>query len=289
VKQGRLGRRVSNARDKLHAIKRRWLAYGQDVVIHVPQGDRRADGEQRSPTGGRLAEVSKYSVRNKKILRIREFFRLNFGDSILRLTAHSLRAGAGVAGPKVRKVGMARQIASGDFATNVLPHLDAGYNLARWIVRNDDDAKDIVQESAVRAITYYGKCRVGNARNWFLQIVRNVALDALRRKNAVVAIPIDAGSNGRDDRLRSVEGFVDPGDNPESALIRDQQRRQVDDMIASLPVDLREVLVLRELEAMAYKEIADVTGSPVGTVMSRLWRARRMMAAKAVPLRSVQS
>jgi RNA polymerase sigma-70 factor, ECF subfamily len=184
---------------------------------------------------------------------------------------------------------MAHQIASGDFEATVLPHLDAGYNLARWIVRNDDDAKDIVQESAIRAITYYGKCRVVNARNWFLQIVRNVALDSLRRRNAVVAISIDARSNGRGDRRWSAGDFADSGDDPESALIRDQQRRQVDDMIASLPVDLREVLVLREFEDMAYKEIADVTGSPVGTVMSRLWRARRMMAAKAAPLRAAQS
>jgi RNA polymerase sigma factor (sigma-70 family) len=184
---------------------------------------------------------------------------------------------------------MARQIASGDFETTVLPHLDAGYNLARWIVRNDDDAKDVMQESAIRAITYFGKSRVGNARNWFLQIVRNVALDALRRKNAVVAISIEAGSNGCEDRQLSVGGLVDPSDDPENALIRDRERRQIDNMMASLPVDLREVLVLREIEEMAYKEIADVTGSPVGTVMSRLWRARRMMAAKAAPLRAAQS
>ncbi|HZU90810.1 MAG TPA: sigma-70 family RNA polymerase sigma factor [Stellaceae bacterium] len=160
-------------------------------------------------------------------------------------------------------------------STVVLPHLDAAYNLARWIMGGAEDAEDVVQEAMVRAITYFPSFRGGNARAWLLQIVRNTAYSALRAKRGAPLVPLaDEVGDGEDPGTE----LVDPADDPEVALIRARDRRRVDALLERLPLGLRETLVMRELEGLSYREIAEITDVPIGTVMSRLWRARRWLA-----------
>jgi RNA polymerase sigma factor (sigma-70 family) len=157
-----------------------------------------------------------------------------------------------------------------EFERLVLPHLDAAYNLARWLVRDPACAEDVVQEAMLRALRYHAGLR-GEAKPWLLQIVRNVAYAAIAGRRKAAEMPFD-------DEEHIV---ADPADNPEAALTRHQERQHLDDALAALPDELRECLVLRELEEMSYKEIAQVTGVAIGTVMSRLWRARRALQARA--------
>jgi RNA polymerase sigma-70 factor (ECF subfamily) len=162
------------------------------------------------------------------------------------------------------------------FAAVALPHLDAAHNLARWLTGSAAEAEDVVQEAMVRALTYFPGFRGDNARAWILQIVRNAAYAALKARGAARAVPL--GEEGDDP---GAVQLADPGDDPEVALIRTRERQRLDALIERLPVELRETLVLRELEEMAYRDIARVTGAPIGTVMSRLWRARRMLVRAA--------
>ena len=152
-----------------------------------------------------------------------------------------------------------------DFDQTVLPHLDAAHNLARWLVRDASLAEDVVQEAMLRAWSNYAAFRGGDARPWLLRIVRNAAYDLLasRRAGPQAALP--------------AEDPADPADDPEAALTRRQAVAAMEHALAALPIDLRECLVLRELEEFSYKEIAQVVGVPVGTVMSRLWRARQAL------------
>jgi RNA polymerase sigma-70 factor (ECF subfamily) len=167
---------------------------------------------------------------------------------------------------------MASQLVSESFESVVMPHLDAAYNLARWLMRGREDAQDVVQDSMVRALTYYPSFRGENPRGWLLQIVRNAAYASMSLNRGIIAVPLETPAG---EEL----GLSDPGDNPEVALTREQDRRKVGRLLASLPVELREVLLLREMEEMSYKEIAAITDTPIGTVMSRLWRGRRLLAA----------
>jgi len=164
-----------------------------------------------------------------------------------------------------------------DFEGLVLPHLDAAYNLARWLVRDPVAAEDVVQEAAVRALTYFASFRGDNARGWFLQIVRNAAYASLKLDRGLRTVPLATG----DDTVAAVPEPVDPADNPEHTLLKTQAHAGLDRLLAGLPVELRETIVLRELEELAYKDIAQITDVPIGTVMSRLWRARRLLAAAA--------
>jgi RNA polymerase sigma-70 factor (ECF subfamily) len=156
-----------------------------------------------------------------------------------------------------------------EFEAVVLPHLDAAHNLARWLMRDSAAAEDVLQEAMLRALTYFASFRGANPRGWLLQIVRNTAYTSL--KPVPESVPADAV----EDELVSAE------DDPEAALIHTEGRRRADRLIAALPVELRETLVLRELEELSYKEIAEITRAPIGTVMSRLWRARRMIVDAA--------
>jgi RNA polymerase sigma-70 factor (ECF subfamily) len=161
-----------------------------------------------------------------------------------------------------------------EFARLALPHLDAAYNLARWLLRDPVAAEDVVQDAMLRALTYFASFRGTNARAWLLQIVRNAAHDRLAagaRAREVPLMPFD------DEDEAPVHEPADPADDPEAALSRRQDRAALGEALAALPVELRECLVLRELEEMSYRDIAQVTGVPVGTVMSRLWRARRAL------------
>ena len=151
------------------------------------------------------------------------------------------------------------------FEHEILPHLDSAYNLARWLTRNEHDAQDIVQEAYIRAYRFFDNFRGGRTRPWLLKIVRNTCYTWLHqnRKNGAFA-ELDENQSGPDP-LRP---------NPEAALIKKERNTMLRDALERLPRQLREVLILRELEGLSYKEIAKITGRPVGTVMSRLSRAR---------------
>ena len=152
----------------------------------------------------------------------------------------------------------------------MLPHLDAAYNLARWLMRDREAAEDVLQEAMVRALTYFASFKGVNPRAWLLQIVRRTAYGSMSLNRGMETVPIED-----DDRTPAA------GDDPEAALLRSRECRQVRRMIAALPVELRETLVLREFEELSYKEIAEATQTPIGTVMSRLWRARQLLAQAA--------
>jgi len=155
------------------------------------------------------------------------------------------------------------------FERVVLPHLDSAHNVARWLVRDASLAEDVVQDAMLRALSYYAGFRGGDARPWLLQIVRNVAYNALAKRTQRAETSLEDDAPARD--------APDPADDPEAALARLQDLRQLDRALAALPAELRECVVLKELEELSYKEIAQVTGVPIGTVMSRLWRARQAL------------
>ncbi len=162
------------------------------------------------------------------------------------------------------------------FAAVALPHLDAAFNLARWLTGSRADAEDVVQEAMVRALTYFPTYRGGSGRAWILQIVRNTAygaLNARRNERRVEHTGADAAAR--------MESIPDLAEDPGEALIRSHDLKRIDSLIERLPLELRETLVLRELEDLSYREIAQITAAPIGTVMSRLWRARRLLAQGA--------
>ena len=147
----------------------------------------------------------------------------------------------------------------------VLPHLDSAYNLARWLVGNSDDAEDVVQEAYVRAFQYSHGFRGGDARAWLLTIVRNTSYRWLRKTRAYERVA------EFDEEIHS--SGVETS-NPEHLLLRKADGHLIEKALSVLPVRFREILVLRELEELSYKEIAVVMGMPMGTVMSTLSRAR---------------
>jgi RNA polymerase sigma-70 factor (ECF subfamily) len=160
------------------------------------------------------------------------------------------------------------------FEQVVLPHLNAAYNLARWLVRDPTLAEDVVQDATVRALSYFGSYRGGDGRAWLLRIVRNTACSTIAARTAAAMGSLDTeGADGEPSALQT----VDPADDPEAALAHREDLGMLDRALAALPLELRECLILRELEQLTYKEVAQVTGLPIGTVMSRLWRARRAL------------
>jgi RNA polymerase sigma-70 factor (ECF subfamily) len=157
---------------------------------------------------------------------------------------------------------------TGDFQQTVLPHLDAAYNLARWLTRNEQAAEDLVQDSYVRALQSFGGFRGGDARAWILAIVRNTCYTWLA-KNKAHAPVVEFN-----DEIETADAeALDP------ALLaaRSSDGEAVRKALEELAPEFREVVVLRELEGLSYHEIADVAGVPVGTVMSRLSRARKRL------------
>ena len=153
---------------------------------------------------------------------------------------------------------------SARFASLVLPHLDAGYNLARWLLHDAHDAHDATQEACVRALRSIGNVRGDEARPWFLTIVRHACYDWINR-------------NPRPGAETEAEVLADPEAGPLQSVIRKAESGALAAAIAALPLPYREVIVLRELEGMTYLEIAHVADIPIGTVMSRLARARRLL------------
>jgi RNA polymerase sigma-70 factor (ECF subfamily) len=155
------------------------------------------------------------------------------------------------------------------FEERILPHLDAAYNLARWLTRDAHDAEDVVQEACVRALRYIKSLQGGDARAWFLTIVRNAFYDWIAR-NRPSEVVSDDGT--------ILDVVEDPAAaDPQQAAIVNAEMRGLADAVAALPLQFREVLVLRELEGLSYKQIARVADVPIGTVMSRLARARALL------------
>jgi RNA polymerase sigma factor (sigma-70 family) len=154
------------------------------------------------------------------------------------------------------------------FEKAVLPHLDAAYNLARWLLRNDADAEDVVQEAYLRAFKFFGGFHGEDGRAWLLGIVRNTSYTWLQRnRSPELNMPLD-------DEQHEAEG----NDlNPEELLLQKADAQMLRQAVEKLPIEFREVLVLRELDEMSYKQIAAVADLPLGTVMSRLARARKRL------------
>lgn len=157
---------------------------------------------------------------------------------------------------------------AGSFEQVVLPHLDAAYNLARWLVRNSHDAEDVVQEAYLRAFRFFGGFRGGNARAWLLKIVRNTSYSFLE-----INRPADLGVEF-DEKLHTPEAATP---DAEAALLQSVESQLLRASLEQLPVHFRELLILRELEGLSYKEIAAMTEVPIGTVMSGLARARAQL------------
>ena len=156
-------------------------------------------------------------------------------------------------------------IQTGSFDEIILPHLDAAHNLARWLVRGRDDAEDVVQEACLQAFRYFATFRGGNARAWLLKIVRNTAFRWLQKSRAQqFAIEFNEAIHSEESEAL----------NPEFLLLQGADTQLLEQAMNHLPDRLREVLMLRELEGLSYKEIAEVAGVPIGTIMSTLFRAR---------------
>jgi RNA polymerase sigma-70 factor (ECF subfamily) len=156
------------------------------------------------------------------------------------------------------------------FEVQVLPNLNAGYTLARWLLRSEQDADDVMQDALLRAFRGFDGYRGGDARLWLLAVVRNACwsfLEARRGRRETAVYEEDE------------HGHRSPGrdETPEVLLLRSAQQRELEEAVAALPAEHREALVLREVEGLSYKEIAQVARIPIGTVMSRLSRARKQV------------
>lgn len=152
------------------------------------------------------------------------------------------------------------------FEEVTLPHITAAYNLARWIMRNDHDAQDVVQEAYLRALKFFGGFHGGDGRPWLLRIVRNTCYTWLRQNRSA-----ELATDVPEDEMIALESG-DP--DPEMQMLKKGNAELLQQALEGLPVEFREVIVMRELEGLSYKEIADIADIPIGTVMSRLARAR---------------
>jgi RNA polymerase sigma-70 factor, ECF subfamily len=156
------------------------------------------------------------------------------------------------------------------FERTILPHLDDAYTLARYLLRDEHDAQDVVQDAVLRALRYFEGYRDGDARAWLLTIVRNCCLTWQRRhRTDRLAVPFAD---------EAAEQLSDP-EQADTLAIERSERAVLERVLATLPTEFREVIVLREIEDLSYKEISEVVGVPIGTVMSRLARARKRLAA----------
>jgi RNA polymerase sigma-70 factor (ECF subfamily) len=163
------------------------------------------------------------------------------------------------------------------FELLAMPHLDAAYNLARWLTHDDHDAQDVVQEATMRAMRYIHGLRAESARSWLLQIVRNTFYTWLKTNRPSERVVLDDFDESSQDFPASA------ADEPHVIAVRKSDRDQLNAAIAALPVAYREVLVLRELEDLSYSDIARIAEIPIGTVMSRLARARGLLRVALTP------
>jgi RNA polymerase sigma factor (sigma-70 family) len=153
------------------------------------------------------------------------------------------------------------------FQRAILPHLDAAYNLARWLTHNDHDAEDVVQEASLRAYQFFDGFHGTDGRPWLLRIIRNTCYTWLERNRTVKPATLD----------EEIHPVVSPDPGPVSRLIQSEDRQLLSDALEELPAEYREVIVLRDLEGLSYKEVASVVSIPIGTVMSRLARGRERL------------
>jgi RNA polymerase sigma-70 factor (ECF subfamily) len=162
----------------------------------------------------------------------------------------------------------------GQFEDALLPHLDAAYNLARWLTGNDHDAEDVVQDAYVRALKFFDGYRGAGGRAWLLAIVRHTCYTWLHRNRGHEPLAVFD---------EEAHGVTDEAANPAALLLRKEDRELLRGAIEALPVEFREMVVLRDLEGLSYKEIAGVAEVPLGTVMSRLGRARERLREILTP------
>ena len=165
------------------------------------------------------------------------------------------------------------------FRELALPYLDDAYNFARWLTRSSQDAEDVVQDAYMRAFQYFDGFRGANPRAWILSIVRNSYYAWLRkaRSQATVPLAVDANNDFDEEGVYERELSDPDRDDAETALIKKTEATALRSFIAGLPSAFRETLVLREMEDLTYQQIAEITGVPIGTVMSRLARARGLL------------
>ena len=161
------------------------------------------------------------------------------------------------------------------FEAQVLPHLDAAYRFARWLSRSPADADDLVQEAVLRAFRGFDALRGSDVKAWLLTIVKNCHLTALKQQQRRGFVPLPEEHDVQDGHA-----MIATTPDPEGSSIRRDEARTLDQLMSALPEDQREVLVLREIEEMDYREIATVTNVPIGTVMSRLARARAALKTR---------
>jgi RNA polymerase sigma factor (sigma-70 family) len=153
------------------------------------------------------------------------------------------------------------------FEQTVMPHLNAAYNLARWLTRNGDDAEDVVQEAFLRAFRSFETLEGEDGRAWLLTIVRNTCFTWLKKRGERTAVEFD----------EQVHAAADEAPDAEAVLLNDAALGSLQGCLEGLPVEFREVIVMRELEELSYKDIANIARVPMGTVMSRLARGRKKL------------
>lgn len=163
----------------------------------------------------------------------------------------------------------------GRFEAEVLPHLDAAYRFARWLAKSPGDADDVVQEAILRAFRGFDSLRGSDVKAWLLAIVRNCHSTELKKRQRRTFVPLPEANDPQDGHA-----MIATTPDPESASMRRDEGRTFDRLLAALPEEHREVLVLREIEELDYREIATVANVPIGTVMSRLARARAALKAR---------
>lgn len=187
-----------------------------------------------------------------------------------------LAAGGAAASDRAAEATQARQ-----FRELILPHLDSAYNFARYLTRDAEAAEDVVQDAFLRAFRAFPDYRGGAPKAWLFAIVRNCFLNSIRARKTSAAVVVEDLSDERSLALANVADLDQ--DTPEDELIRRREAEALRAVIENLPEPFRETLVLRELEELSYREIAALTSAPIGTVMSRLARARQMLCDMLLP------
>ena len=170
------------------------------------------------------------------------------------------------------------------FRRLILPHLDGAYNLARYLTRDPALSEDVVQDAMLRAFRGFPQFRGGSSRAWLFTIVRNCSRTAQASAGSALSLVVNESSLG-DAAAGDLREHPDPAPNPEEEVSRKADAHRVREAIESIPEPFREAVVLRDLEDLSYGEIAEVTGAPIGTVMSRLARGRAILATELLPMR----
>ncbi len=166
------------------------------------------------------------------------------------------------------------------FEREVLPHLDAAHNLARWLLRNGTDAEDVVQEACLRAYTYFDGFRGDNARAWLLKIVRNSCYSWFKSNPKGESMTPDEEGRLDPEHERALRAAGHDYPSPEARMLATADQALLQASLDALPAGYREVLVLREVEELSYREISEIADVPIGTVMSRLARARALLQSR---------